>query len=91
MFEGPMKRELFPGYVEQCLAPTLNQMTSSFGHLASLKVPGAGEAIEAPCTMLRYLPQYSPDLRVDSGQVESPLHLSWPGFSRPSRLIPRRA
>jgi transposase len=63
LIEGPMNGELFLAYVEQCLAPTLkpNDIVV-MDNLASHKVAGVMEAIEAAGATLRYLPQYSPDL-----------------------------
>ena len=63
LIEGPMNGELFLAYVEQCLAPTLkpNDIVV-MDNLASHKVAGVVEAIEAAGATLRYLPQYSPDL-----------------------------
>ena len=63
LIEGPMNGELFLAYVEQCLAPTLKpDDTVVADNLASHKVAGVAEAIEAVGATLRYLPQYSPDL-----------------------------
>jgi transposase len=63
LIEGPMNGEVFLDYVEQCLAPTLkpNDIVVA-DNLASHKVAGVAEAIEAVGATLRYLPQYSPDL-----------------------------
>jgi transposase len=63
LIEGPMTGELFLAYVKQCLAPTLkpNDIVVA-DNLASHKVVGVVEAIEAAGATLRYLPQYSPDL-----------------------------
>ena len=58
-----MNGELFLAYVEQCLAPTLKPNDIVVvDNLASHKVAGVVEAIEATGATLRYLPQYSPDL-----------------------------
>ena len=63
LIEGPMNGELFLAYVEQCLAPTLKPKDIVVvDNLASHKVAGVAEAIEATGATLRYLPQYSPDL-----------------------------
>jgi len=63
LIEGPMNGELFLAYVEQCLAPTLKPKDIVVvDNLASHKVAGVAEAIEAAGATLRYLPQYSPDL-----------------------------
>jgi transposase len=63
LIEGPMNGELFLAYVEQFLVPTLkpNDIVVA-DNLASHKVAGVVEAIEAAGATLRYLPQYSPDL-----------------------------
>jgi transposase len=63
VIDGPMDGELFLAYVEQCLVPTLkpNDIVV-MDNLASHKVAGVVEAIEAAGATLRYLPQYSPDL-----------------------------
>lgn len=61
--DRPMNGETFLTYIKSCLAPTLRR-----GHivimdgLAAHKVPGVRDAIEARGAILRYLPQYSPDL-----------------------------
>lgn len=61
--DGAMKGKTFLAYVEQCLAPTLKRKDIVvMDNLPAHKVPGVGEAIEARGAMLRYLPQYSPDL-----------------------------
>jgi transposase len=58
-----MTGELFLAYVKQCLAPTLKPNDIVVvDNLASHKVVGVVEAIEAVGATLRYLPQYSPDL-----------------------------
>ena len=63
LIEGPMNGELFREYVKQCLAPTLKPKDIVVvDNLASHKVAGVAEAIEAAGATLRYLPQYSPDL-----------------------------
>jgi transposase len=63
LIEGPMNGELFLAYVKQCLAPTLKPNDIVVvDNLASHKVAGVVEAIEAAGATLRYLPQYSPDL-----------------------------
>jgi transposase len=63
LIEGPMNGELFLAYVEQCLVPTLKPNDIVVvDNLASHKVAGVAEAIEAAGATLRYLPQYSPDL-----------------------------
>lgn len=63
LIQGPMNGELFLAYVEQCLAPTLKPNDIVVvDNLASHKVVGVEEAIEAAGATLRFLPQYSPDL-----------------------------
>ena len=63
LIEGPMNGELFLAYVEQCLVPTLKPDDIVVAdNLATHKVAGVAEAIEAAGATLRYLPQYSPDL-----------------------------
>jgi len=61
--DGAMKGKTFLTYVEQCLAPTLKRKdVVIMDNLPAHKVRGVGKAIEARGAMLRYLPQYSPDL-----------------------------
>ena len=63
LIEGPMNGELFLAYVEQRLVPTLKPDDIVVAdNLATHKVAGVVEAIEAAGATLRYLPQYSPDL-----------------------------
>jgi transposase len=63
VFDGPMDGASFRAYVEQCLVPTLRQGdVVVMDNLASHKVAGIKEAIEAAGAELRYLPPYSPDL-----------------------------
>ncbi|QIG52629.1 IS630 family transposase [Nordella sp. HKS 07] len=63
VFDGPMDGECFRAYVEQILAPTLSTGDIVImDNLASHKVPGIKDAIEAAGAALRYLPPYSPDL-----------------------------
>jgi transposase len=63
LIEGPMNGELFLAYVEQCLAPTLKPNDIVVvDNVATHKVAGVAEAIEAAGATLRYLPKYSPDL-----------------------------
>jgi transposase len=63
LIEGPMNGELFLAYVEQCLAPTLKpDDIVVVDNVATHKVAGVAEAIEAAGATLRYLPKYSPDL-----------------------------
>jgi transposase len=63
LIEGPMNGELFLAYVEQCLAPVLKpDDIVVVDNVATHKVAGVAEAIEAASATLRYLPKYSPDL-----------------------------
>jgi transposase len=63
LIEGPMNGELFLAYVEQCLVPTLEPNDIVVvDNVATHKVAGVAEAIEAAGATLRYLPKYSPDL-----------------------------
>jgi transposase len=63
VFDGPMDGDCFLAYVEQVLAPTLLPGDIVvMDNLASHKVAGIQQAIEATGAMLRYLPPYSPDL-----------------------------
>jgi len=63
VFDGPIDGDSFRAYVEQCLAPTLRRGDIVImDNLASHKVAGIKEAIEAAGAELRYLPPYSPDL-----------------------------
>jgi transposase len=63
VFDGPMDGSSFRAYVEQCLVPTLRKGDIVImDNLASHKVAGIREAIEATGAELRYLPAYSPDL-----------------------------
>jgi len=61
--EGAMNGDIFLAYIEQCLAPTLKPGDIVImDNVATHKVNGVAEAIEAVGATLRYLPQYSPDL-----------------------------
>jgi transposase len=63
VFDGPMNGDCFRAYVEQCLIPTLKPGDIVIlDNLASHKVAGIREAIEAAGATIRYLPPYSPDL-----------------------------
>lgn len=63
VLEGPMTGDAFLVYVEKVLAPTLSPGdTVIIDNLASHKVAGVREAIEAVGANLLYLPPYSPDL-----------------------------
>jgi transposase len=63
VIEGAMNGETFLAYIEQCLAPTLHSGDIVImDNVATHKVNGVAEAIEAVGAKLLYLPQYSPDL-----------------------------
>lgn len=63
MFDGAMDGPTFLGYVERCLVPSLQPGdVVVMDNLASHKVAGVREAIEAAGCSLWYLPPYSPDL-----------------------------
>ena len=63
VFNGAINGELFLAYVEQVLVPTLaNGDIVIMDNLASHKVAGVRQAIEAAGARLLYLPPYSPDL-----------------------------
>jgi transposase len=60
---GAINGELFRGYVEQHLAPTLSpEDIVILDNLKSHKVAGVRAAIEARGARMLYLPPYSPDL-----------------------------
>lgn len=61
--DGPIDGPTFLGYVEQCLVPSLVPgQIIVMDNLASHKIAGVREAIEAAGCDLWYLPAYSPDL-----------------------------
>jgi transposase len=63
VFDGPIDGVSFRAYVEQCLVPTLRPSDIVvMDNLASHKVTGIKQAIEAVGAEVRYLPPYSPDL-----------------------------
>ena len=63
VFDGPTDAVIFRGYVEQCLVPALTPGDIVvMDNLASHKVAGVAEAIEAAGASVWYLPPYSPDL-----------------------------
>jgi transposase len=63
VIDGAMNGDIFRAYVEQVLAPTLKPGDIVIlDNLASHKVAGVREAIEAQGASLVYLPPYSPDL-----------------------------
>src|SRR6202158_2240226 len=63
VFAGPLDGIIFRAYIEQCVVPTLHRGDIvMMDNLASHKVAGVRDAIEAVGCTLRYLPSYSPDL-----------------------------
>jgi len=63
VFDSAMNGEAFLAYVEQQLAPTLSAGDLVvLDNLASHKVAGVREAVEARGASLLFLPPYSPDL-----------------------------
>ena len=63
VIDGAVNGEIFRAWVEQFLAPTLKLGDIVvMDNLASHKVAGIREAIEATGASLLYLPPYSPDL-----------------------------
>jgi transposase len=62
LFEGPMNGEMFLAWVRQGLVPTLQTGDLVImDNLATHKIAGIREAIEAAGAHLLYLPAYSPD------------------------------
>jgi transposase len=62
LFDGPMNGEMFLAWVRQGLAPTLQKGDLVIlDNLATHKIRGIVEAIEAAGARLLYLPPYSPD------------------------------
>jgi len=62
VIDGPMNGDVFLGYVQQQLAPTLRRGDIVvMDNLAAHKVAGVPEAIERVGAQLVYLPPYSPD------------------------------
>jgi transposase len=62
LFEGPMNGEMFLAWVQQGLAPRLQAGDLVImDNLATHKIRGVREALEAAGARLRYLPPYSPD------------------------------
>ena len=63
VLDGTIDGETFQAWVEQFLAPTLNPLDIVVAdNLASHKVVGVRQAIEARGARLIFLPSYSPDL-----------------------------
>jgi len=62
VFEGPMNGEMFLAWVRQGLAPSLRPGdVVILDNLATHKIRGVRETIEAAGARLLYLPPYSPD------------------------------
>ena len=63
VIDGAVNGAVFVSYLQQHLAPTLNAGDILImDNLASHKVPGVREAVEARGARILYLPPYSPDL-----------------------------
>ena len=83
VLDGPMNGDAFRVYVEKVLAPTLSSGdTVVIDNLASHKVAGVREAIEAVGAKLLYLPPYSPDL--------NPIELAFAKFKTALRTAAER-
>jgi DDE superfamily endonuclease len=64
VIKGAMNGESFLAYMEQCLVPTLKRGDIVVADNVSFhKVAGVEEAIRSVGASLRFLPQYSPDLK----------------------------
>lgn len=62
LFEGPLNGEMFLAWVRQGLAPVLHPgEVVILDNLATHKIRGVREALEAVGARLLYLPPYSPD------------------------------
>jgi transposase len=63
LFDGPMNGPTFLAYIRDSLGPALKSGDIVIcDNLASHKVEGVKEAVEARGAQIRYLPPYSPDL-----------------------------
>jgi transposase len=63
VFDGAINGEMFLGYVEQVLVPTLTRDDIVImDNLGCHKVAGVCDAIEAVGATVKFLPAYSPDL-----------------------------
>lgn len=63
LFDGPMNSVTFLGYVEHCLAPSLEAGDLVVvDNLGAHKAAGVEEAIESVGAAVWFLPAYSPDL-----------------------------
>lgn len=85
LFEGAMDGEMFLAWVVQGLVPTLRKGdVVIMDNLATHKVQGVREAIEAAGARLLYLPPYSPDF--------NPIENMWSKIKQTLRSqIPRTA
>ena len=92
MIKGAMNGEIFRTYIARCLVPTLKRGDIVvMDNVATHRVAGVREAIEAAGASLRYLPPYSPDL--------NPIEMSYSVFKaflrkcaeRSERALRRRA
>ena len=83
LFEGPMNGEMFLAWVRQGLVPTLQTGDLVImDNLATHKIAGIREAIEAAGAHLLYLPAYSPDF--------NPIENMWSKIKQTlRRLAPR--
>ena len=83
LFEGAMDGEMFLAWVRQGLVPTLQPDDwVILDNLATHKVAGVREAIEAAGAWLLYLPPYSPDF--------NPIENLWSKVKRILRRLPPR-
>jgi transposase len=81
LFEGPMDGEMFLAWVRQGLAPALRPgEVVILDNLATHKIRGVREALEAVGARLLYLPPYSPDF--------NPIQLMW---SKIKQILRRHA
>jgi transposase len=63
VFEGALNGEMFKGYIEECLAPSLKEGDIVImDNLSSHKVEGLEKIVEEKGARIVYLPPYSPDL-----------------------------
>lgn len=70
VLSGPVNGTVFSGYIEQCVAPTLQAGEVLFmDNLSAHKVAGLEDLIRARDAHLIYLPPYSPDF--------NPIELAW--------------
>lgn len=70
VIEGAVNGQIFYGYVEQCVAPTLTPGDVLFiDNLSAHKVAGIESLVQARGAQVIFLPPYSPDL--------NPIELAW--------------